>query len=200
MSHKEYRERAVRWWQKNRWTVIHAVDRSGITAMCIALPVTEAYFNRARSGVCMSYACEPADVEPDTSPFITVEALGPNPALRRSGGHVGLSLVMAMICQQARLSDVPGLGSREVPLRALSFAGTPLNGKRLKRFGYKPLGTFMPGTEVEYFERRLAFRGGGFWDAAYMGIWRGLQPQLRELDQPRTGADGLPGPAGLETA
>jgi hypothetical protein len=38
------------------------------------------------------------------------------------------------------------------PLRLLSFAGSPKNGRRLKKIGFRPTGTHMPGFGIPFLE------------------------------------------------
>lgn len=194
---KEYQERIVAFWRRNPFSVMHAVEGNKVTGMCMAVPVTEAHYRKAAAGGCMSYDIPTAEIL-DVSPFVILEGFGIDPDLDRKGNGLGLSLVMAMICQQARVSDVPDLGSARTPLRVLAFTGTKPSAARLRKFRYRPLKTYMPGTRIEFMERTLAFRGQGFRDAAYMGIWRGVQLLMRDVYQDRPREDDLPGAEGGE--
>src|SRR5262249_29582948 len=172
-------ERAVGWWRKNPWSVLQTVDDGEVTGMCIALPVTESFYRRARSGLCRSHECTADDLVA-RSPYVIVEAVAPRCDPPSGAAGRGLSLVVAMICQQARVSDVAGI-CRQPPLRLLGFAGTPLGRRRLRRFGYRRLATHFPGTSIEYMERELVFGETRLADALLVGAWWAVQLYLRRI-------------------
>lgn len=178
VSLQEYQERAVAWWKTNPWTVVYAIREKKITGVCIALPVTEEFYKRARSGECATFDCQQGDLEV-SSPFIIVEGVVPEIDMRTKTGGLGESLVMAAVCQQARLSDVQHI-CLDKPLRLLSFTATPVGKRRLRKFGYKPLGTYFPGKDIEYMERQLVLSPLRPADAALVGVWKCLQLTLRE--------------------
>src|ERR1043165_7355604 len=182
ISMDAYQERALAWWRREPWTVVHAVgDRGrGIKGMCIVLPVTKSFYERARSGACASFDCNPEDIEAP-SRFLIIEGVAPETEVRRKSGGPGWSLFAALHCHAARVSDVPGLGEGHgKSLHLLTFAGTPVGKRRAKRMGFKAVGTCFPGTAIEYMELQVSIDGRGFRDATYMGIWRGLQLHVRE--------------------
>lgn len=91
-----------------------------------------------------------------------------------------LRIFAAILCQEAHLSDVPGIG-HEVPLRLLAFAGTPKTRKRALRAGYRPTNTFMYGTDIEFLEKKLMVDKRGHREWPLWGIWTGLQKATANL-------------------
>jgi hypothetical protein len=187
-SLKEYQDRAVEWWTENPWTIVHTIGNHQITGMCMALPVTETFYNRARGGKCRTYDCRKEDLKM-TSAYVIVEGLAPKMDLRANKISPGESFIRAILCQQAGVSDVPGVCSPGRPLRLLSFASTPVGKRRLKGFGYKGLSTFFPGTDIEYMERELVLSPLRLTDAPIVGIWWGLQLLLRKVYGDRLRSD-----------
>lgn len=182
----QYQERVATWWRRNPWTVVHATRQrgSGRSGVCISLPVTESFLERAMEGGCATYECGHDDLRPE-SPNLILEGVASTWDSTEPRGP-GMSLLAAALCQMAKLSDVPGLG-RTTALRALSFCGTPVGKKRLKWFGFRPLKTYFPGTKIEYMERRLDLRGRGFKDGSLMGVWQAIQLHMRDVHGPPRG-------------
>lgn len=176
----QYQDRVAKWWRRDPWTVVHATRQRGTgrAGVCITLPVTDSFLERATSGSCATYECGPDELRPESPNLILEGVASARDSTAKKGP--GLSLLAAVVCQMAKLSDVPGLG-HSADLRVVSFGGTPVGKKRLKWFGFRPLGTYFPGTKIEYFERRLAVRSSGFRDASLLGVWQGVQLHMRDL-------------------
>lgn len=176
----EYQETVVAWWRRNPWTVVQARPRRGNGSLgaCVALPVRDSFLDRVKAGTCATHQCTPHEVLAESANLVIegVSELGDS----SERGRVGLGLLAASICQLAKLSDVPGL-CRVHPLRVVSFFGTPVGKRRLKWFGFRPLGTYFPGTRIEYAERELGLRGRGFRDGSLVGVWQALQLHMREV-------------------
>ncbi len=146
--------------------------------MSIALPLTDDAYEAVRRGERKTYRCKPADLLP-ASPQLLVEGLALRPPEEApEAERQDLRLVVAMLCQHAHLTDYPGVG-REIPLRLLAFAGTPKHRERALKFKYRPTGTFMHGTNIEFLERRLFLPEKGGLDWGVLGIWEGLQSFTR---------------------
>lgn len=129
----EYCLRAVEWWRREQWTVVLALDGGRPAGMGIALPLRSSVYDEVRRGNRGGYECLAEDLE-SPSAQVLVEGL----AMRHADGVLASRrhnrfLLAAVACQQAHLSRGPGVG-REMPLRLLSFAGTPANRARLRRF------------------------------------------------------------------
>lgn len=179
----QYQERVAMWWRHNPWTVVHATHRkrTGRLGTSITLPVTEAFVNEATSGKRATHECSCDDLQ-QVSPCLILEGVSAA-SNGESSRNPSLSLLAAVICQMAKLSDVPGVG-RDPELRVVSFFGTPEGQKRLKGFGFRPLGSCFPGTSIEYAERRLGSRGRGFRDGPLVGIWHSIQLHMRDVYGP----------------
>ena len=145
----------------------------------MVLPVTEAFYNRARSGTCRSMDCQPEDLL-EASDFLITEAFAPRADLREKKLRPGVSFVMAFLCQHALLSDVEEICTLRRPLHLLSYAATPVGTRRLKTYGYRPIGTCVPGTNIEYMERELVLSARHPADAPLVGIWITLQELMRQ--------------------
>lgn len=173
-----YQDAAVAWWRKHPWTVVQAVGPRKSLGMAIALPVRLEVYDRVRAGELRTYEVEPEDLM-ENSDSIIIEGLtmqppdGPQERL----SSPNLCLVMAMLCQQAWLSRMPGIGE-ERPLRLLTFRGTPLNARRAERFGYRVTGTFQRKLNIEFMERTLYLDGKGLKDSWLVGIWKGVQKHM----------------------
>lgn len=102
-----------------------------------------------------------------------------------------LRIFAAILCQEAHLSDLPGIGY-EIPLRLLAFVGTPKTRRRAMRAGHKPTNTFMHGTDIEFLEQQLLLDKRGHRDWAIWGIWTGLQKATADLTPPSTGVNKHP--------
>lgn len=179
----KYQSLAVSSWRTEPWTVIGAMGYRKRAGMSIALPVLPEAYERVLRGDCKSYTCMESDIT-SRSPCVIVEGMAMRPTEEGVEAEgTTLCLVAAMLCQQAHLSDVPGV-AREVPLRLLAPAGPSKNRKRAMRFGYKPTGTFLHGTEVEFLERTLLVTGRPPFEWCIRGIWRGLQHATRSFPRP----------------
>lgn len=182
----QYQDRVADWWRRDPWTVVYATNRRGTgrSGASVTLPVTESFLERVTTGRCATHECTADDLRPE-SPNLILEGVASMSAVEESRGPK-LNLLAAVICQMARLSDVPGLGL-DPELRVVSFFGTPVGKKRLKWFGFRPLGTYFPGTSIEFAERRLGYRGHGFKDGLLVGVWHSVQLHMRDVHGPPRG-------------
>ena len=187
----EYQSRAIEWWRVEPWTVIFTRGYRRPAGMSIALPLTADAYESVLRGKKKSYWCTAADLYRPSS-CIVVEGMTMRPPEEGLEGDAkNLRLLIAMLCQQAHLSDMPGLG-REFPLRLLTFAAAPKQRQRAMKFGYQPTGMFMHGTNVEFLERRLMMQKRGIREWGLWGIWTGLQNSTAKIvtphatDQPRS--------------
>lgn len=174
----EYQKKILTLWEVNRWVVVRAVRDGEVKGVCICLPVTKAHYHELSSGKGISYDTPPGQIEPECSRWIVVEGLATTAFEHSRKRRPGVSLVMAMLCQQAYLSDVQGCPEHD-ELTLLSFTGTPVGEARLNRFGYKRTGKQMGDLDIHLMERKLHLEGAGLKDAALIGIWKGLQKALR---------------------
>jgi len=170
----DYQRRAVEWWRAEPWTVIRVRGHRRSAGMSIVLPLKADIYESVFRGERKTYWCTPADLcRP--SPNLLVEGLTMRPAEEGLEGDApSLNLIVAVLCQEAHLSDVPGVGI-EFPLRLLTFAAAPKQRQRALKFEYKPTGTYMHGTDVEFLERQLIMKNRGIRQWGLWGIWRGLQ-------------------------
>lgn len=183
-SLSDYQHQAVDWWRTEPWTVILTRGHRRPAGMSIALPLTTDAFESVLRGEKKTYWCTPADLcRP--SPFIVVEGMTMRPPEEGLEGDAkNLRLLIAMLCQQAHLSDIPGLG-RDFPLRLLTFTAAPKQRQRAMKFGYEPTGKYMHGTDVEFLERRLMMEKRGVREWGLWGIWTGVQHATAKMTTPR---------------
>lgn len=187
-SASAYQKAIVALWEVNPWVAVRAVLNGEVKGISISFPVTERFYRELASGKGVSYACPPDQIEPCRSQWIVVEGLATTAFEHSRRRRPGPSLVMAMMCQQAYLSDLPGC-PQQVPLHLLSFAGTPVGKARLERFGYLPTGNKMGDFDIVFLERIIHLEGTGMADAQLIGVWLGMQKTLRRL-YPRPGRCG----------
>jgi hypothetical protein len=185
----EYQKKILALWEVNPWVVVRAVRDGEVKGLCICLPLTKAHYDELSSGKGISYNTPADQIEPCCSRWIVLEGLATTAFEHSRKRRPGVSLVMAMLCQQAYLSDIPGCPEHD-ELTMLSFTGTPVGEARLKRFGYMPTGTKMGGLDIDFMQRKLHLEGSGLRDAALIGIWKGLQKALREA-YPRAQRPGV---------
>ncbi len=196
---EDYQQRAIDWWRFQPWIVVLALDAGKPTGMAITLPLQSVAFEKIRSGARMGYHCMTSEMALHSATLfcegVAVKRLDHEVRARKGYGPV----VVAVTCQQAHLSDVPGLATKQ-PMRILTFAPTPTQHRRIKRFGYKPTGTSLNGTAIPLFERRLWLKGRGRKDAATAGVWRVLQGAIRKSSRagrytpkPQISGDESPG-------
>jgi hypothetical protein len=180
----DFEDWVVAMWRAQPWSVIHTHagegGANGITGVSMTLSVTPAFYARCRAGECRPEQCTKEDLLPVSHHQIVI-ALAERPDKKVSAG---LSLAAAIVCQQARLSDVPGIFDSD-PLHVLSFASTPVGARRLRTFGYKKLGTHFPKiASIFYMERILDYLEGQRLDWLAIGPWRGIQKHLRKVYGP----------------
>lgn len=190
-SLSDYQNRAIEWWRAEPWTVVFTRGYRRPAGMSIALPLTVDAYESVLRGEKRTYWCTPADFCRPSS-CIVVEGMTMRPPEEGLEGDAkNLRLLIAMLCQQAHLSDMPGLG-REFPLRLLTFAAAPRQRQRAIKFDYQPTGKFMHGTDAEFLERRLLTKKRGVREWALWGIWTGVQDSTAKMvtpqaaDQPRS--------------
>ena len=153
IGHDDYLGRAIALWRVARWSIAFAVVDRQRVGCSIVLPLAEPAYEALRLGVRDSHACSPADLAlPSRTLFLEAiahRADAEYPAVHRKTGQ----LVRTIYVQLAVLSlDGPGPLQADRPLRILSIAGNPTNAKRLRRSGFRPTGTTMPGFDVGLME------------------------------------------------
>lgn len=185
ISLADYQARMLAIWRQNPWTIVRSVRGDRVTGVSVALPVTEAYYRDLRAGQGMSYQCQPSHVLP-ASQWLVVDAIAPAPHGTPREREPGNSLMMAVLCQHARLTDTGACPGQD-PLRLLTFAETPVGEARAKRYGYRPTGTTMGGKDIAFLERTLHLEGAGLIDAMLIGIWQGLQREMSRTFPRATG-------------
>jgi len=166
---EEYARRAVAWHTAEPWAVVKAPGNRTVTAMSVALPLTDLAYESLRRGERRSYEIDPSEiVRPSRN--ILIEACAERPIeLGGNEGNATRHTLIALFAQQAVLAYSEAVPKNE-PLRVLSFAGTPRNCQRLKRFGYKRVGTKMPGLPVEWYEKVYARRFSNA-DFLFLGLF-----------------------------
>lgn len=145
----DYAQRAVSWWRYDPWTVIRVKGKKGPVGMCIHLPLSREAYESLKSGARMSYDIRAEELS-RPSPYLLVEGIAERLPLV-GGPRVSPTnaMILAMVTQQSVLSVSPPNDW----LRMLSFTGTPASRERLESFGFKPLNTFMPSTDIEWMEK-----------------------------------------------
>lgn len=178
---EKYIRHAREWHKVQGATILFAIEKRIRVGVCIALPVTDTTYAAIRSGVMSSSECRTQHLLP-RSPFLIVEAFAMRPGeLQTSISDPTRCMFIAIVCQQAHLSDVPGIAS-EVPFHLLAPGGTPENCERLLAYHYKKTNTKLAGTGLDLYERRFFLPEGKRFDYAIAVQWWGLQRLLRNRD------------------
>lgn len=153
-----YFARAQQWLDHYPWTVTRAWHKSGSVGVSIVLPVTDAAYERVRSGEVPPYLLTPDDMTAPTLNLI-IEAAAERPE-SLSEPHINTTkpLFLCIAFQLAALARCHTLKSPGV-LRILTFAGTPQNRERSLATGFVPTGTRMARTGLEVLERRISVGG-----------------------------------------
>ncbi len=187
ITEAEYEESAIAWWKAEPWTVIRAWNGSRAVGMSIGLPVARATYEAVRDGQLKSYTCTAQQFR-NPSPDLLVEGASMRPyedgsSLRKQTN----ALVLAMTCQQAYLSTIPGLFT-SIPLRLLAPAGTKQNERRARWIGYRPTGTCFHGTDISMLELTFQYSHPKWLrpiGASAAGAWQRLQFELRGAEAER---------------
>jgi hypothetical protein len=170
----DYQSQARIWWSFNSWTVSLSMGVKRPTGMVIILPLKEKAYKALLDGKHKSYEVTSGDLEVP-SPFLLLEAVAERPhdagAEALPIAKLSKSLYMTLLAQIGVFSYQ--VSPRRVDaIRILSFAGTPTNKKRLKSFGFRPTGRYMPDTDQEYFEKTLGLKGTVSRDMTFLSIAR----------------------------
>ncbi|MBX3357343.1 MAG: hypothetical protein KF745_02835 [Phycisphaeraceae bacterium] len=179
MRMAEYERLAASWWRRCRWTVIKVVGTRKSVGMCIMLPVKPEWYDLVRSGSKRTYECGLDDLQFPSAHLIAEGAAMKPSEVGVAEEHNPRCLDMAMICQSAWLSRVAGFGE-DVPVRWLTFKGTPKNTKRALSFGFKPTGTSQRDMGIEFLERTIDLEEDDR-DARVVGVIRRLQRRLEKV-------------------
>jgi len=176
IKQRDFEERAMHWWDKERWTITLTADRNGeADGVCIALPLRYSAYQRVRAGESRIPDCTATEIE-SPSPYLAVEAVFMRPTVegharyRRGNRH----LLCAILRQHVRLTNVVGAG-RRCPVSLVTAAGNERFGKMLQRFGYKEVGSRAPQTNWKIFERIILSDQLDWSDAAAFAIWESIQ-------------------------
>ena len=181
-SYSDYRKRAIDWCDFERWTIVRAFDGERIVGMSMVLPLQKHCYDAIKSGDRMTYSCQREEML-HVSSHLLVEAC----AERTSPEGIRIdrfsrSAVPAIICQEAWLSTIAGIGTT-IPLHLLAPAGTKENTRRLWWSGYRLTGTYVCNMrDVDFMERRFTIYESGIkkpFDNSLLGSWLRLQKELR---------------------
>lgn len=181
---EDYVAQATLWHVRYPWTVIQVLgDSKDKVGMCINLPVRKDAYEAVKLGRRTSTSCTDNELE-FPSRFLIAEglALAPREECKRSFSDTK-ALLYAVLCQQAKLSDIPGIGW-EHPMYILSFAATKANLRRLKWGGYKLLDAHMFKTGWRLVQRTFDLQNEdqqSLLDLPVLGVWLKLQARLKSL-------------------
>lgn len=191
---REYQSRAVAWWHYEPWSVMLAINRGEPIGVGIGLPVSEDLYTRARHGELNTWDITPGELRSPSTCLVT-EAVSMVP--RREPSHTAIpseSVARSLIAQYAYLTSVESAGEARA-VRVLGVAFSRINLRRLKSFGFAPVGAVLPDTDMAILERVMHIAGEeGAADACVWGNWRTLQLNLggwRPLRPHEAGADHM---------
>lgn len=180
MSFEEYAERLVQWWSAVPWSVTVGGDEPDQpVGMSIMAPLTSDEFALVRGGELdmfdhtLTSGRAPSD-------YLFIESMAPS-CVKRPGFRLTPPLVhvfRALICQQAALSDIEGLGEVR-PLHLLSLGCFEEFHGWLRRFGFTPTGAVTPLAGLQLWERISWSGEDSFRESAHLGVWRAIQRRLR---------------------
>lgn len=179
----DYSERLIGWHRLEPWTVAVSGDSLDFpVAMSVTAPISEARYELIRAGKLdmLRSTLEPGLVRSADLFFETFAQR----QLPRRGWTITPQLfhmLRAVLCQQAVLSDVPGLGHTR-PLRIISLGCTEEYRIWLQRFNYVPVGVAMPETQLELWGRDFWTKRLWLQYSAHLGVWHGIQRRFREPD------------------
>ncbi len=177
---RSYQGRAIEWRLRSPWSLLFARGDNGTpVGACISLPVSAQFYDRVRKGEIPSYNCRASDLATPSAHLIVECCTGRPSHLPCTTRQPDFHLLVALLCQMAYLTSVPGLPD-EVPMRLLGVVGTPENAERARAWGFLPTGARCPRTGVEYHERIMHLNPQSpDWTPGF--LWIGLQRLLKLL-------------------
>jgi hypothetical protein len=179
-SFETYADRLVQWWSAVPWSVAVGGEHTDQPlGMSIMAPLTSEEYSLVRTGELdmFDHALPPGRGPSD---YLFIESMAPS-CVKRSGFRLTPAIVhvfRALICQQAALSDVDGLGEDRA-LHLLSLGCFKEFHGWLRRFGFSPTGAVTPMARLQLWERVSWSGDDSFRESAHLGAWRALQRRLR---------------------
>lgn len=179
-------DRTISLWKRNPWTTLLGACDGRPVATCVALPLKPDVGTALGAGKLNPFAIGPSDLQtPSTHIWIEMACVDPSlTGMRRRRATKALTITLA--AQGAAIARVDLL-PRGAELQTYSFAAARTGIRRLKKYGYKMLGTHTPDSAIPLVGRRLVDgRGDDLTNMFWLPALRVIGRDVSDLPESKT--------------